>query len=151
MKYDFLVSAIEFDTEECIIWPFAQTTQGYGLVIINGVRCLAHRVACAIVHGEPLEPTMDAAHGPCHNRLCFNPKHISWETRQENILDRYRDNIMLYGEAVKISKLTEEQVIEARKLYYEDKISQVSLAAKYQVGRTTIREAIHGKTWKHLL
>ena len=48
----------------------------------------AHRVVCALVHGEPSTPDLEAAHS-CDNPPCINPRHLSWLTRAQNIADSY--------------------------------------------------------------
>jgi len=35
---------------------------------------------------------MEAAHGPCNNYGCVNPKHLSWKTHTANQHDRFRDD-----------------------------------------------------------
>ncbi|BEU14768.1 HNH endonuclease [Bacillus phage CM1] len=49
------------------------------------------------------------------------------------------------------SRLTEEQVIEIRKIHKTGECTQVALAAKYGVSRYVISDIVKGKTWKHLL
>lgn len=51
------------------------------------------RVVLSLKDGVPLDERvgLDACHKPpCTNRLCVNPDHGYWGTKQDNVNDRYR-------------------------------------------------------------
>jgi group I intron endonuclease len=48
-------------------------------------------------------------------------------------------------------KLNEIDVINIRKMYYEEKISQPNIASAFNVSYGAINKIITGKTWSHLL
>ena len=79
----FLADLVSSPTDQCVSWPFAVSSAGYGVVIHDGKMMTALRAALVMLTGE--NPSgMDAAHGACHNRLCCNPhpEHgASWKTR----------------------------------------------------------------------
>ena len=88
----FVKLAVENATKgECIVWPFATSTRGYGIIRKEqGPNLLAHRLALILHTGiHPRERL--ATHGPCHNPLCINPMHLSWGTHQTNTDDMLRD------------------------------------------------------------
>lgn len=46
----------------------------------------AHRVVCEFYHGPPPTPAHEAGHicPEYENSLCVNPRHVEWQTREEN-------------------------------------------------------------------
>lgn len=89
-------AAVMSTTDECILWSFGHTLNGYGNVKFQGRTRSAHRVALILTTGiDP--PDMDAAHGPCHAPSCINPRHLSWKTSQENCHDKKRDGTVRTG------------------------------------------------------
>lgn len=147
----FLLQASQSDQSDCIIWPYARSTpNGYGIIIIQGRRQYVHRLVCELKHGVPSEP-MDAAHGPCHNRSCINPNHLSWKTRRDNILDRHRDGTMLFGETSPKSKYTDQEILDLRESYKHKSVSQAQFARDHGIPRRTLRQILSEETWKHLL
>ena len=93
-KLDWIAEVVANPPEGCAIWPFGVNSHGYCHVTHNGKTRNAHRVALIILSGE--DPAgLVAAHGPCHNRACINPLHVSWKTKKENALDRLRDGTAL--------------------------------------------------------
>ena len=130
-KYDFLVEAISEATDDCLIWPYADNGKGYGVVVVNGKRRYAHVVALELTTPRPTGKVcsikgnwvpghkLDAAHGPCHDRACFNPLHSSWKTRAENLADKKRDGTDVYAsnEDNGSCKLSNADVTRIRELW----------------------------------
>jgi hypothetical protein len=130
-NYDFLIESISEVTDDCLVWPHTKLSNGYGQVKVDGKKRLTHRVAlqltkpppagkvCSVKGGWVPGHKLDAAHGPCHNRLCFNPRHLSWATRAENLADRKRDGTDVYvsNEDHGRCKLTDADVARIRSLY----------------------------------
>ena len=94
----FIAMAAASDTNDCILWPFATTEGGYGVVRALGTT--AHRAVLEAATSPA--PGMDAAHAPliCHNRLCVNPRHLRWATRPDNLADTVPDDTHRRGERV---------------------------------------------------
>lgn len=142
------------ETDDCIIWPFALLAEGYGYVNLNGRQRTAHRASLLIHVGDPPASDMDAAHGPCHNRACVNPRHLSWKTRKENIHDRFRDGTLRAGKLRILkdpedphspAKLTAAEVAAIR----SSPLNQSELARQYGVKQNTVCDIINRKTWKN--
>ena len=125
--------------DDCIVWPYGKfsVTRGYGAIWRGGRAQPAHRLALLSI-SEPPTPKHEAAHGPCHNRLCVNPRHLSWKTRAENEADKMRDGTDANGEASWSCKLTTIQVAEIRERYATGQHTHRSLAAEYGVSHTLI-------------
>lgn len=111
-RADFIANALAADTDDCVIWPFAvRKSSGYPAHSYGGAAKInvdAHRFVCLLAHGEPL-PGRHAAHS-CGNKLCVNPKHLSWKKPVENMRDainagtlrgggRYRQRIFAHDVA----------------------------------------------------
>lgn len=141
--YDELLDMIDTDTDECIIWPYGDNGKGYGQVRCNGKDQLTHRLALELTKGPPPHPSMQACHGPCHNRACCNPKHLSWKSNQENQMDKWRDGTM---QALN-TKLSPEQVSEIRERYAAGGVTQKALAAEYGIVQNGISSIVRHQTY----
>ena len=144
----FLEAALNADTQECILWPFAVDTRGYGAVKWKGRQRQAHRVSLILATGEDRPAEFDARHAPlaCHNRLCINPAHLMWGSRQDNMEDRDVDGSTARGERNGQSKLTEEQV---RAIRSDDRAARL-VAADFGIHKQTVIGIRARKRWAHV-
>jgi len=104
---------LRVETDECILWPYAQDHMGYGLVWHDGKTQRVHRVALKIRIGEPTKKNKYALHTPlmCHNRLCLNYRHLRWGTPADNTKDSFIDGTFAIGERSGFSKISDEKRI----------------------------------------
>lgn len=63
---------------------------------------------------------------------------------------RIKMSIKSAGERNANSKLTKEQIIEIRRLYHEESVSQNNLAKKFNVNQPCIYKIVNYKTWKNI-
>ena len=143
----WLRSHAEFQSDECLVWPFFVNQNGYGVARRHGMNIGAHRFMCEIAHGEQPAPKLETAHS-CGNRPCVNPRHLRWATRSENMLEKTAHGTQLLGERHPHHKLTAAQVSEIRKL--EGNSSLKAAAQRYGVHISTIHSIWRRKSWAWL-
>ena len=105
---------LRHDSDECLIWPFARNTGGYGHMRWQGRLTVVNRLVCILKHGPPPSPTHVAAY-TCLNgrRGCVNPNHVEWKTPAQNSADdwqRRRRMICPQGECKAVVSATDALV-----------------------------------------
>lgn len=152
-------------TEECVLWPFARDSDGYGclrmrqplpegLVIPRvkgpasprGRQYYVHVLAFAFAYGPPGE--LLVLH-TCDHPTCFNPAHLFPGMQQANALDARDKGLTLAGERNPGAKLTEAEVRELLRLFQQGATS-TALARQFGVGRTQVTRIVRGRKWAHL-
>lgn len=108
----FIERAVEYEGDDCLLWPFGTTANGYGRVRVGDKRIVAHREVLIRCEGLPPEPDMHAAHKPvvCRSRLCCNKRHLRWATQAENEADKVLDGTAQRGSRNTGAKLTAADV-----------------------------------------
>jgi hypothetical protein len=126
---------------DCVIWPFA-TSRGYAYVKWNGKRVRVSRLLCRLVHGDPPNSAMEAAHR-CGNgaRGCVNPSCLYWATKTENEADKLRHGTLRFGEKHVYSKLTDSQADDIRRDARPGKV----IAADYGIDPSHVSKIKSGK------
>lgn len=153
-RYEWLVEALtQHNSDECLLWPFQRDEDGYGRLSLPKImdsdnrNVGAHRLAFQLVHGR--WPSPCCLHS-CDNPPCFNPRHLSEGTNQQNQADKVSKGRQLIGVMQHSAVLSEEEVIAARKEYKEGNIGFGKLVQKYNISRLAMRWAVEGKTWSHI-
>lgn len=111
----------------------------------KGARGYAHRIAYTIANG-PIPHGLVVMHA-CDNPPCCNPTHLKVGTQSDNNKDRITKGRTAVGEQVGSSKLTVQQVIEARAAVASGHAIR-AVARALGVTNTTIFKIIHGTTWR---
>ena len=143
----FIKAAVSSETEDCILWPYGRTS-GYGNIRRNGESVLAHRLVCLEVHGDPPDPSLEAAHF-CGVRRCVNPRHLRWATSAENNADKKIHGTNLEGIKAPSARFKAAEVIDMRSRRARGE-SLGSIGRSFGVGATHIRRIVNGETYRNV-
>lgn len=127
--------------------------KGYlGLQLRRGGRGVTLYVHQAVMLGfvGPCPEGHEVAHEN-GNRFDNSPGNLSYKTYKENHRDMYRHGTRPLGERVHNSKLTEDAVRAIRVIRVRDNTPIVQIARQYEVSEETIRRAINGQLWSHVV
>jgi len=139
----------EVQPNGCWHWTRVQTGCGYAQIGIDGKLISVHRLSYELFVG-PIPDGMVVCH-KCDVRHCICPDHLWIGTYQDNTDDMMKKGrCAVIGSNCKKSKLTDEKVIQIRKLK-QSGISHSKIASLYGIHFTTVSDIVRGKIWKHLL
>jgi len=85
----------------------------------------------------------------CDNPCCVNPEHLYLGTRRQNNEEASRKGRTAKGETHYAAKLSNDTVIEMRRLY-SDGHTQKALAQKYGIGQGLVSRVVRRKSWEHV-
>ncbi len=141
-------------SDECWEWQGYRDKSGYGRTQIGNWRVnphlvMAHRLSFAINIQQP--GSFLVLH-KCDNRCCVNPDHLFLGDQQENIrdMDMKQRRASADGERAGSAKMTNEKVLEARKLYADGGLTITGLAIKYGLSKHCMGKVLRRKSWKHV-
>jgi hypothetical protein len=140
---------------DCWEWQAAFDTNGYGAFKVDGKKVNSHRFAYILTNGE-VQPGLEICH-KCNNPKCVNPAHLYAGTKSQNMLDmvragNYKLNTYekMRGEKSGASKLTNDAVLEIRRLYSKNVMTLDKLAKRYNMSKSAIASIIWRKSWTHI-
>ncbi len=132
--------------DDCLMWPYGRSGNGYCIVRYNGKQESAHRRVCILAHGEPPTPEHEAAHSCGNGHLgCLNQKHLRWASVGENRQDMIDHGRSLRGAKAHFTKLTEDDVRQVRML--KGYLSQRKIAAMFGISQPAVRYIHTGQNW----
>jgi len=129
-------------TENFWNWT-AGTRNGYGSFKYEGKVYDSHRFVWFLTTGSfPINLMLHK----CNNKICVNPDHLYDGAYKDNV----RDSILAgtHRFAISRKKLSEQEVLEIRKLYELGKVGYKTLGKKYHIHPETVRQIIKRQTWK---
>lgn len=135
-------------TETCWIWIASKKYDGYGYFSINGKTHMAHRVAYKLFYGE-IPNSLHVCH-KCDNPSCVNPFHLFLGSHDTNMKDMTKKGRQIKGERQHSAKLKTEEILEIRKLYSSQQMTQRQLANKFGVAQNIVSRIVNYLIWKHI-
>lgn len=134
----------------CWLWSNHLSQTGYGVILRRGtgkphggrlkrVRC--HVISLCINKGDRPK-NHEACHELfCPNKNCFNPQHLRWGTRSDNVRDCH-----ISGET-RVSKLNKDDVKNIRLLLKRGMMGR-DIAKNYHITESAISKLKLNKTWR---
>lgn len=129
-------------------------TGGYSKVNLNRngkatVGRVTRLVAENFIPNPYNKPTVNHING---NKKDDRVENLEWNTMSENIIHAFETELktVYSGEEHVASRLTNEEVLEMRRLYQSGNYTYLDLAEKYKVARITISRIITRLSWKHI-
>jgi len=135
---------------DCWLWTASKLPDGYGRFAVNRRLQLAHRVSW-IIHNGPIPEGMLICHR-CDCPSCVNPYHLYAGTASDNMQDMIRKDRRkpCKGEGHPITNLSNQKVLEIRKLWLEGSMTQLEIAKRFSVRTPAIWKIVHRYTWTHI-
>lgn len=132
--------------DDCLVWPFARNSAGYGHIRLNKRNHLVSRLVCEIAHGSPPEGNY-AAHSCGRGHMgCCSPKHLRWASPTENSADTSAHGTLSKGEKHGAAKLTLAEVSTIRALRGIE--TQRELAQRFGIAQSNVSLIQSGSTWR---
>lgn len=142
------------DPDSCWEWAGALRA-GYGCLKHGGKVVNCHRVSFAIHYG-PVPCGLIVGH-KCDNRKCVNPHHLEAITYSKNNYDsmhrgKHKSGIpILCGSQIAHACLNDDVVREARRIRSELGFGWRRISKMLGITEPhALREALAGRTWKHV-
>lgn len=133
---------IPYTGDDCLIWPFAKNSDGYGCIGDSRV-C---RIVCDAINGPPPTPLHFAAHSCGKGQLgCVSPKHLRWALPVENSADMVSHGNSQRGRKNVRSKLSEDDVRQIRSMIGTKSKSEI--ARSFGVTHKAISFIQTGQNW----
>jgi hypothetical protein len=133
----------------CIHGIGTVSQRGYYKGRFNGTSTNQHAITRAVFDGLDAAPEgLQAAHGPCNNRACVNPHHISFATAASNQQDRLRDGTDNSGEKHGRSKVTDVGRDEICRLYATGDWTLQALGDKFGLDCSQVHYIVNAPTWE---
>lgn len=137
--------AVPYSGDECLIWPFSRTRQGYANMRIGKKVIRVHREVCRLVHGEPPFEGVMALHSCNNGHLgCIAPNHLRWGDAWDNAADFAKTNCTK-GERHYRAILAESDVLSIRSM--KGKKSNLEIGKIFGVHAATISAIFTGRSW----
>jgi predicted XRE-type DNA-binding protein len=135
----------------CWEWKGKLFSNGYGCFWFKGKYLLAHRVYYEWSNDVTLSKNDVICH-KCDNPKCVKPQHLICADAKFNAADKIAKGraVTARGENAGNSKLSSLDVIEIRRLRYEENLPLKEIASLFKVSQKQISVVSRGVQWSHL-
>ena len=144
-----LVADMATPEDGCIKGIGVVNSSGYRMARHGKHKFSQHALARAAFEGmDRPPPGLQAAHGPCNDRTCINPHHVSFKTMAENQQDKVRDGTHTAGERHGMAKVTDAERAEIQRLYATGRYTQRELGQRFGIARRSVSRIVRPETWR---
>jgi hypothetical protein len=141
------------DTDECLYLPGRVRQRRSTTIKVDGRKPLsAYALVCEWANG-PRPDGMECAHSCGNGHLgCVNRRHLRWDTPIGNAADKVGHGTLKRGESHGLAVLTEDDVLEIRRLYVprSPTFGRKPLAKMFGVTEANIKAVVARRTWTHI-
>ena len=132
------------------LWT-GSTKNGYGQFGVNGVMLYTHRISYELFIGEIPEDRC-VLHGYDDNRLNICPKNLWLGSKSDNSRDCVKKGrgVDRSGSKHGQSKLTEDNVIEIRKMHETNLYTHNYISKMFGVSRCLVTSILNKRSWLHI-
>lgn len=158
-------------TDACWLWVRGRNAHGYGIAS-NGKKSgliLAHRLSYELTYG-PIPTGLHVCHH-CDNPPCVRPDHLFLGTDADNVADMMRKgrygpprsqpkgaeswsrnhlDRLARGQGHGCARLTDEQVMELRRLRIQDGLTLTQLTEMFAISKSQAFRIVRRQSWTHL-
>ena len=131
----------------CWVWMGSTQVRGYGELISNNRKYLAHRASYEAFVGK-IPEGMYVCHA-CDNVSCVNPNHLFLGTQKQNLQDMASKGRSTKGSKNPMAKLDNYAVKQIREGIQKG-LTDSNLAKSWMICRQTINNIRNGKVWNHV-
>jgi hypothetical protein len=141
------------DPDGCWEYTGQRDKYGYGRIGIFYKEYFAHRIAYMASKGN-IPEGMKILH-TCDNPPCCNPRHLKPGTQADNIRDAAQKGRLVIPNPIRgqdhpYTNLTDDQVIEMRRIHAEGGITYVELGKMFGITTSSARYIVIRKRWAHI-
>ncbi|MGJ1211954.1 NUMOD4 domain-containing protein [Sphingobacterium multivorum] len=127
-------------------YPIVKISNQFGKKILK-----VHRlVAMAFIPNPDNKPQVNHINGVKTDNYTDN---LEWVTGKENVTHGYQTGLIKasHGESHYLAKVTDEQVLQIRRMRSEDKLTHQAIADLIGVSRSIVTSILSNKTHRHTL
>lgn len=124
----------------CHLWTGYVNEDGYGMFFWDGRMVGAHELAVTFTTGEIRLPELDTCHSQnCVTRLCCNPAHLRFDTRQSNV-----DDAVAMGRNHRFPRRLDDATVCLIRRRREAGANQDDLAVHYDISASYVSQIVNG-------